>query len=199
MSFMWFNRTLCFWELEGVCHVAAVASDANRAGGCSSAVWRISRGGIWLWSLLPVVGSIFDVVTCLGVWADLTPPPLFSCRWSSGDAPLPAPSLPEAACVSWGPAAPAVHRLLHRPLPGAAVASQRPPRDHAGGLGRPRGGEPASRLLPAHQVRRGSSALLNLQETNIKCLFLLLNSIFINLMRFYVLPLHKNTSQKNKK
>lgn len=80
--------------------------------------------------------------TCSGT-ADFSFPSLWFCRRSSGDAPVPAHSLPEAACLSGGRAAAAVHRLLRRPISGAAVASQRPRCDHAGGVGRARGEEPA--------------------------------------------------------
>ncbi len=75
-----------------------------------------------------------------------------SSRWTSGDAPLPAHPLPETASVSWRPSTSAVHRLVPGHVGGAAVASQRPHCDHAGWPGHLRGGNPASRLLPADQV-----------------------------------------------
>lgn len=75
-----------------------------------------------------------------------------SSRWTSGDAPLPAHPLPETTGFPWRPAPPAVHRFLRWPDDGAVVASQRPRRDHPGGSGCLRGGNPASRLLPADQV-----------------------------------------------
>lgn len=75
-----------------------------------------------------------------------------SSRWTSGDAPLPAHPLPETASVSWRPPTSAVHRLLPGPIGGAEMASQWPHCDHAGGPGCLRGGNPASRLLPADQV-----------------------------------------------
>lgn len=78
---------------------------------------------------------------------------LFSySRWTSGVAPLPAHSHPEAAGLPWGPTASAVHRLLPGWVCGAAVASRWPRCDHAGGQRCLRGGDPSSRLLPANQV-----------------------------------------------
>lgn len=83
---------------------------------------------------------------CIGCWGD--PAVLFvlpsCCRRTSGAAPLPAHPNPEAAGLPWGPPASAVHRLLPGPVGGAAVASRRARRDHAGGRRRLRGGDPSA-------------------------------------------------------